>query len=800
MMRFKGWALVALLLPSATGTALTDALERDFLCPPDTARPYVWWTWTGNNVTEEGIIRDFRVMRECGIGGACIFMQGYDFTNGAVNAKMHWQNDEWWRMLEVSAREAERNGITLGMHNCPGFTVSGGPWITPELSMKKVVASVRPVRGGGRAILDLPPPKECENAWHEEIAVLAVPEAPSVSADSILDLTGKTEVVLPVGDWVLYRFCAVSTGAAPEPLPHELKGTALEVDKFSREAVKVHLDNILPPLKAHIGRYFGKSFKFILMDSYEARSQNWTHELPAAFKSRFGYAVTPYLPALVGATNIAGVAKFTKDLAQLHRELSTENHYRQFAERIHDEGLEFHLEPYGNDGGIIDWTSATSICDVPMVEFWSVSPRPPRPDDLGRITDGRVPERAWATRKHIIGAEAFTAFPTGADFRQAPRHFKRCGDAVFAKGINRLYLNGWTHQPLCERFVPGFGEAHWGPHFGSNQPWIIPARAWFFYLSRCQALLQRGEPEEELVGVPENMRDVLRTCGRHEGDAKWFFVANIATAGVARTELAFPISGMRPELWNPDTGAVVQETTWAAKGGKTIVEVELPAAVSVFVVFRSRTESTSGNAPVSAPLVPVQTLQGPWKVSFEGLAAPKPRTFSQLCDWSSSDDNALRYFSGIAVYETTFEALGDETMLDLGDVREVAEVSINGGEWIGLWHEPFCLDVAGLLRPGRNGLHVKVANTWHNRLVGDEQMPEDCVWSEPRYCAAFRVAPGANRFIGRSLLALPDFILSGSARRSGRVAFFTHNYVLPDSPLIPAGLHGPVVLSRRSLR
>ena len=71
----------------------------------------------------------------------------------------------------------------------------------------------------------------------------------------------------------------------------------------------------------------------------------------------------------------------------------------------------------------------------------------------------------------------------------------------------------------------------------------------------------------------------------------------------------------------------------------------------------------------------------------------------------------MRYFSGIAVYETTFEALGDETMLDLGDVREVAEVSINGGEWIGLWHEPFCLEVAGLLRPGRNGLRVKVANT-----------------------------------------------------------------------------------------
>ncbi len=348
--------------------------------------------------------------------------------------------------------------------------------------------------------------------------------------------------------------------------------------------------------------------------------------------------------------------------------------------------------------------------------------------------------------------------------------------------------------------MPGFGEAHWGPHFGSNQPWTLPARAWFSYLTRCQAMLQRGEPVAEEVEVPQAARESLRTCGRGEGCARWFFVANVATGGVARAALSFPVAGMLPEVWDPETGRIAREATWSAKDGRTVVDLELPAAMSMFVVFRTPVDGTSGRAPAVAPPVCVQTLPGPWNVTFEGVAAPSPRTFASLCDWSVSDDDTLRHFSGVTAYETYFDAAGDETDLDLGDVREIAEVSLNGGEWIGLWHEPFRLNVTGSVRPGRNTLRVRVANTWHNRLVGDERLPEDCAWNEPRYCAAFRVAPGANRFIGRGLLELPPFVLDRTAARpSGRVTFFTHNYVLPDSPLIPAGLLGPVTLHRRAV-
>ena len=206
-----------LALSLCTGlSAFGLTLEEGFRSPPPQAKPHTWWHWMNGNVTKAGITADLEAMAAAGIGGAQIFDAGLSLPAGPVG----FCTEEWFECLEHADREARRLGLELCLANCSGWTSSGGPWITPELSMKKVVASRRPVRGGGRTILDLPLPKECENAWHEEIAVLAAPEAPSVSADSILDLTGKTEIELPAGDWTLYRLCAVSTGAAPEPLPH----------------------------------------------------------------------------------------------------------------------------------------------------------------------------------------------------------------------------------------------------------------------------------------------------------------------------------------------------------------------------------------------------------------------------------------------------------------------------------------------------------------------------------------------------------------------------------------------------
>ena len=156
----------------------------------------------------------------------------------------------------------------------------------------------------------------------------------------------------------------------------------------------------------------------------------------------------------------------------------------------------------------------------------------------------------------------------------------------------------------------------------------------------------------------------------------------------------------------------------------------------------------------------------------------------------------MKYFSGTARYTTTFESptqgAGRRLELDLGVVKELARVSVNGIDCGVAWHAPFRVDVTKALKPGTNQLEIDVTNTWANRLIGDEQEPEDCV----HYLVeqkAFKDRDGSY-FVGRMLTAFPDWVLENKPRPSKRQAFFTWNYFTKDSPLHESGLLGPVTL------
>ena len=130
----------ALAFPLA---ANAETLEEAFRNPPPATRPHVWWHWMGANVTEQGIRRDLQAMADAGIGGATVFNVRTHVNCGptmenAANDKFAYRNDEYWRLLKVAAEEAPRLGLELLLHNCPGFSVSGGPWIMPDLSMKNL--------------------------------------------------------------------------------------------------------------------------------------------------------------------------------------------------------------------------------------------------------------------------------------------------------------------------------------------------------------------------------------------------------------------------------------------------------------------------------------------------------------------------------------------------------------------------------------------------------------------------------------------------------------------------------------
>ncbi|MEZ4701301.1 MAG: glycosyl hydrolase [Rhodothermales bacterium] len=231
-------------------------------------------------------------------------------------------------------------------------------------------------------------------------------------------------------------------------------------------------------------------------------------------------------------------------------------------------------------------------------------------------------------------------------------------------------------------------------------------------------------------------------------------------------EATFRVEGKTPELWDPATGTS-RPASYRIVDGATMVTVPLDPYGSVFVVFRTPATEPARLLPAESRNV-VATLDGSWEVAFQkGRGAPAKATFDALTDWSAHADAGIKYFSGTATYAKTFQAdagwkaAGTRVWLDLGDVKDLAEVTVNGRSLGILWKEPFRVDITDALKTGRNTLRIAVTNLWVNRLIGDVQ-------------------PGAER-IGWTTADVPG----------GNVGFGFRRYP-PDAPLRPSGLMGPM--------
>ena len=164
--------------------------------------------------------------------------------------------------------------------------------------------------------------------------------------------------------------------------------------------------------------------------------------------------------------------------------------------------------------------------------------------------------------------------------------------------------------------------------------------------------------------------------------------------------------------------------------------------------------------------------------------------------WNEHTVPGIKYFSGTATSSIKFDLPKDflkpstEVWLDLGDVKVIAEVRVNGKKLGVLWHKPFTVEVSKALKSGENTLEVEVTNLWINRLIGDEQYPDDCQYNDT----------DNDWFTDRSLANWPDWLTSGKERSvPQRVTFTTWKHWNKGDKLQPSGLIGPVTLTAVSL-
>ncbi len=539
--------VVTLVLNPTTAISSQLSLEEGFDHPPREARPLGWWHWINGNVTKEGIKADLEAAKKAGMGGVQMFDAEIYMPPGPVR----YGSDLWHEHVQYAIQIADQLGLEFHLMNTPGWSASGGPWVTAELSMKQLVWSETET-WGGEVSLHVPksktgPPSKPRHPvdlnFYQDIAVIAVPQTterldhlqskvgaaakpvsrsidPEVdSVDGIplhqvLDLTegmtadGMLTTILPPGDWVILRFGFTSTGRGNHPAVPE--GTGLEIDKLDADAVAFQFERAIGRIVREAGPRAGTTFNGLLFDSFEAGFQTWTAKMPKQFSTIKGYDLIPYLPVMTGriieSRQISEAVLW--DFRHVTEELVAENYFGTMHRLAAKHGIKIYSE---SQGGLLNPMSANRYVDVPMNEFWMPDATP----RAARIK--QTVSSASLAGKTLVAAEAFTATPENGKYQNSPSRLKRPGDQAFALGINRFNFHSYTHQPVTEA-APGFALGRYGTHFGRLNTWWPYADGWIDYLSRTQFLLQRGRIQADVCfmidenlgyGLPSEMTTML---------------------------------------------------------------------------------------------------------------------------------------------------------------------------------------------------------------------------------------------------------------------------------------------------
>jgi len=500
-------------LPRCHGETAPD-LARNFAFPPVSARPWVYWFWVNNNVTREGITADLEAMKRVGIGGVLIMA----VDQGAPNGPVAFGSPEWRDLFKFSCQEAARLGLSINMNNDAGWCGSGGPWITPALSMQKMVYTETSVQGPTHFEAALPQP-ETVAGYYEDILVQAyptpngnfkidnltqkialdrwqdlstparyaeLPAAQTIDPAKIVDLTamfkdGKLTWEVPEGKWTIVRYGHTSTGVENHPAP--VGGLGLETDKLSADATVAMYDGLMKKLVGDIGPLAGKSLVSTHIDSWETGSQNWTAGFRAQFQQLRGYDPQPYWPVMTGRVvqSLEISERFLWDLRQTVSDLLVKNYAGKMREMARKDGLRLSIEGYAAP---VDEIAYAGQCDEPMGELWSW----PRG---GCVTETQeMASAAHVYGKKIVGLETFTA-SNDEKWLGYPGSVKSLGDWCFCQGINRFVFHRYAMQPWLDR-KPGMSMGPWGLHYERTETWWEETKPWHDYVARCQYLLRQG--------------------------------------------------------------------------------------------------------------------------------------------------------------------------------------------------------------------------------------------------------------------------------------------------------------------
>jgi hypothetical protein len=333
----------------------------------------------------------------------------------------------------------------------------------------------------------------------------------------------------------------------------------------------------------------------------------------------------------------------------------------------------------------------------------------------------------------------------------------------------RLWGSLDTPIKLTEREY-GRGRIYWGGSFSRSENELYPA-----YEATAELLSNMGVSEDFTATGP------VRYTHRRTENYDIYFVAN-KSPNVVKADCMFKEGGDRPELWIPLTGDMCRITQYHCRDDRqTTIPMRFEPYESFFVVFPHEQAGRPGHVLPEASFAEPKTIaviSGPWNVSFDPeWGGPEKIVFDELEDWTKRSQRGIKYYSGIATYRKSFDlpdlqSLNGDLFLDLGEVRHLARVQLNGKDLGVIWTAPWRMKITNIARSRNNRLQIEVANLWTNRLLGDQQEPDANVRA----------------------VQWPSGLLEGKQWPAGRYTFTTKSFGKMELPLLKSGLLGPVTI------
>jgi len=316
-----------------------------------------------------------------------------------------------------------------------------------------------------------------------------------------------------------------------------------------------------------------------------------------------------------------------------------------------------------------------------------------------------------------------------------------------------------TGYPDCDDQVRRMADALWGNVDGKRVTSREVGKGRIVWGRNISEILREiaVAPDFEYAGATKDTR--LAYIHRALDGADIYFVSNQGEQP-AKADCTFRVSGRQPEIWDPLTGERRHATRFSEAGGRITVPIEFAPAQSWFVVFADPAGQARAGARNFPTYSPVANLSGPWEVRFDPRwGGPQSIQFTALEDWSKRPEETIKHYSGTVTYLKQFDIAasvltsGQRVYLDLGQVRDIAELRLNDKHVAFVWTAPWHAEITRFARAGANHLEIRVANTWGNRLIGDKKLPVE-----------------------------------------KRVAWTTSDHYKEDTPLPESGLLGPVTV------